>query len=161
MAGCVNFVVYGPPATAGSKRGIPYQKSKDNGGGLGVRMIHDSKRFGSWSAEVKAAAMESSDGGVVRDLWDQPIVLTMEVFRARPKSHFGSGKNSGVLKPTAPKVPTTKPDLTKVLRALEDSLTGVLFKDDSQIVAHYTRKAYCLFGTPERVVVTLSPWSEG
>ena len=61
-------------------------------------------------------------------------------------------QHSDLLRPAAPKHPTTRPDVLKLARAIEDSLTGVLWHDDSQIVSEHLRKHY---GEPARVVVTV------
>ena len=49
----------------------------------------------------------------------------------RPKGHFGTGKNAGKLKKSAPLYCSTKPDLDKLLRAVCDALwqSGVLSSD--------------------------------
>ena len=143
----VEFTVYGKPATAGSKRGIPYQKKAENGGGLGVRMIHDNKRFKSFSAEIKDAAIDAAGGQFFTDA----VFMRVCIHRVRPKNHFGS---KGRLSTRATDYPTTKPDALKVVRAIEDSLTGVLWRDDSQVVAHDLAKVW---GECEKVVVQIGP----
>jgi crossover junction endodeoxyribonuclease RusA len=60
----------------------------------------------------------------------------------RPKGHYGSGKNELTVKNSAPKYPDKKPDCTKLLRALEDALTGILWIDDSQVVRQVVGKSY-------------------
>jgi hypothetical protein len=67
------------------------------------------------------------------------------VFRfARPKGHYGSGRNAAVLKPGAPRSPAGKPDLDKVLRSTLDALGEAgCYRDDSQVVAVEAQKAYC------------------
>ena len=63
-----------------------------------------------------------------------PISLTVTFLFSHPKGDFGSGKNAGVLKCSAPILHIKRPDATKLLRCLEDALNGVIWKDDSQIV---------------------------
>ena len=46
--------------------------------------------------------------------------------------------------------PTKKPDSDKLLRAVLDSLTGVVYEDDSQVVRVFAEKQY---GLPERTEV--------
>lgn len=75
-------------------------------------------------------------------LWTEPLLLTLVFYRPRPKGHFGTGRNASRLKDSAPAYPTTMPDLTKLIRATEDGLTGVIWKDDSQVVAQQTFKLY-------------------
>lgn len=63
----------------------------------------------------------------------------MFVFQ-RPKSHFGSGKNSAVLKSSAPVHKTSKPDCTNLSKFVEDCLNGHAWVDDSQIVVSMAEK---------------------
>jgi len=56
----------------------------------------------------------------------------------RPKGHFGARG----LKPSAPAYPTVRPDVTKLLRAVEDACTGIVWRDDAQIVAQHAIKRY-------------------
>ena len=48
--------------------------------------------------------------------------------------------------------PTKKPDVDKLLRAVLDSLTGVAYEDDSQVVRGSIEKEY---GSPEKTTVTV------
>jgi Holliday junction resolvase RusA-like endonuclease len=105
-----------------------------------------------WKQQVAGAARAVV--GDHAELLTGPLLLRVDFYLARPKGHYGTGRNHGVLKLTAPAYPTTKPDATKLLRGLEDALTGVLWRDDAQIVAQYVFKHY---GTPERAVVSVSP----
>jgi len=50
--------------------------------------------------------------------------------------------NPDMVKMSAPPYPDKKPDCTKLLRALEDSLTGIIWKDDCQIVEQHVSKVY-------------------
>jgi len=60
----------------------------------------------------------------------------------RPRAHYGTGKNEYKLKASAPHWNTKAPDTTKLMRPLEDSLTGVIWKDDSQVVWQIGSKEY-------------------
>ena len=51
-------------------------------------------------------------------------------------------RKDGTLKPSAPKHPIVKPDTTKLMRALEDALTGICWRDDTQVVIQTAHKAY-------------------
>lgn len=138
MKPLVQFFVPGLAKPAGSKRGFPI-KRKD--GSLGVAMTHDNPKTKDWMADVRqhaAAAMAAHR----TSLAEGPIAVEVTFFVLRPNGHFGSGKNGHLLKPSAPEYPTTKPDLTKLWRATEDSLTGIVWKDDAQVVWQHTRKAF-------------------
>ena len=68
-----------------------------------------------------------------------PVSMTMDFYFAKP--------------PSIPKKRTemsVRPDVSKLVRATEDSLTGLLYADDAQVVESIARKHY---GTPERVEV--------
>ena len=86
-----------------------------------------------WMQEVKWAAI-SALGKI--ELITEPIELTARFYFARPQSHFGSGKNAGVLKASAPSIHAQSPDLAKLLRSLEDALTGVVWQDDKLVFSY-------------------------
>src|SRR5437867_2655341 len=79
-----------------------------------------------------------------RPLIDDAVSLDVTFYRPRPKNHYGSKG----LRPSAPDYPTTKPDRGKTLRAVEDALTGVVWRDDAQVCDGPVRKRY---GEPARV----------
>lgn len=139
----LHFIVYGRPQPAGSKRAFPVRRAS---GALGVSVTDDNPQSRDWKNAVASAAVDArprffgpDDGG---DLLDGPLVLQIRFTFARPKSHFGTGRNAGVVKPGAPEAHTVRPDCTKLLRAVEDALTGVLWRDDAQVVAQDVRKRY-------------------
>jgi Holliday junction resolvase RusA-like endonuclease len=47
-----------------------------------------------------------------------------------------------MLKASAPANHTIKPDVTKLVRSLEDSLKGIVWLDDSQVVKQSASKRY-------------------
>lgn len=130
------FFVPGIPATQGSKR--PFVNKKT---GKAI-VVEDCKQNRPWRTDVKAFASEAYDG----PLLDGPLRLTAEFRLPRPKGHYGSGRNAELVKPNSPAYPNVKPDLSKLTRALEDALKGVIWLDDSQVVAHDIRKVYALRG---------------
>ena len=68
----------------------------------------------------------------------------------RPGYHFGTGRNAGVLKDTAPAVPTGRPDLDKLVRAAIDSLAAAgVMKDDTQVGQILARKFYTSSGVDD------------
>jgi Holliday junction resolvase RusA-like endonuclease len=66
-------------------------------------------------------------------------VLEVEVVLPRPLSHR---RKDGSTAPGAPRYPITKPDATKMLRAVEDAMTGIAWLDDAQIVRQVVTKRY-------------------
>jgi crossover junction endodeoxyribonuclease RusA len=59
---------------------------------------------------------------------------------SRPKAHY---RTNGELKPSAPQHCTGRiGDLSKLVRAVEDALTGVVYDDDAQIVHLTSQRRY-------------------
>lgn len=140
----VTFTVIGHPMPGGSKKGFVHPHTKR------VVIVEDSRNK-PWRAAVAAAGLQArAEWGV--ELSDQPLHVEFTFYRARPLSHYGTGRNADTLKTNAPAHPTTRPDVLKLARAAEDSLTGVLYEDDAQIVTEILHKRW---GTPERVDITI------
>lgn len=132
----VQFAISGKPQTAGSKRAFV---NKATGKAI---VTDDNKKGKPWRADVQAAAYSAIS---LTELLDSPLILEVCFYFVRPKSHYGSGKNAKNLKASARPWPSTRPDTTKLLRAIEDALTGVLWRDDSQIVYQVAAKKYSEF----------------
>ncbi len=138
MADSIAFFVPGIPAPAGSKRAFPFRK-KD--GSLGVNVSHDNKRSRPWMSAVAEHAAEAMGD---RELITGPVSLTVLYTFPRPKGHYGTGRNSGTIKPLAPEHHVVKPDRGKLDRAIEDALTGVVYRDDAQVYIIRSTKGYVL-----------------
>ncbi len=137
--GC-SFTVFGKQEPGGSKKGKYNPKS----GRVVIRDDNDSAA--GWKLQVGMVAGVLMRG---RDPYEGPLSLHVRFFRERPKSHSGP---RGV-RPSAPRYPVTKPDATKLLRPLEDALTGIIWKDDAQIVTQHVEKRYCATGEEPRAEI--------
>lgn len=60
----------------------------------------------------------------------------------RPKSHFGTGRNSMMLKKSSPFFHTKKPDIDNLEKFAADCLNKLAWKDDSQIIILKSMKLY-------------------
>lgn len=147
MSGPIIITIYGTPQPAGSKRGF-YRGGK-------VIVTDDNAKSRPWKNLVTDACRQVYDG----PLLEGALTVTMVFFMVRPKGHYGSGKNSAKLKPSAPAWPTSKPDVLKLARGTEDALTGVLWKDDAQTAMLRLQKQYAEDGRP-RCVVTVAQMGE-
>jgi len=127
----IRFFVPGIPAPGGSKQ--PFI-SRTTGKALA---IDDCKRNPDWRAMVGWAGVEHC-----KALLAGPLRVEFYFIMPRPQSHFGSGKNAGKLKASAPEYHTTRPDTTKLIRAAEDALTGIAWRDDAQIAHQIGEKHY-------------------
>jgi Holliday junction resolvase RusA-like endonuclease len=132
----IEFFVPGIARTAGSKTAFKNPKTGK------VIVTHAGKYSKQWMDMVKFFAMQVANKMC---LLEGPIRLTLEFYKERSKSHFKArgGEPTDILKDSAPKFPTMKPDLTKLTRAVEDAVTKIIWKDDAQVVEQYTFKAYC------------------
>ena len=133
----VRFFVNGVPQPSGSKKAWAIRKA----GILTVRVAvsDDNPKSKSWKNTVASCAAEALQGS---PLITGPIRLTIEFRLPRPKGHYGTGKNSGKLRESCPKYPTTRPDSTKLLRCAEDAMTEIAWVDDAQIVEQLVIKTY-------------------
>lgn len=131
----IRFTVHGKPQQRGSKKASLIPK---RGGGfvtkngrpiVAARDMNENSK--EWMGQVRDAAANACSG----DLLAGPIRITCWFYFKRPDSHFGSGKNTGRLKPSAPEHHCSFPDLDKLMRAINDSLTGVVWRDDKQVCA--------------------------
>lgn len=68
------------------------------------------------------------------------LAVTFKFVRTRPKAHLRS--NGTVKESCELLMPTTKPDVTKLVRAAEDALTGIVWADDALIVHQVAGKRY-------------------
>jgi Holliday junction resolvase RusA-like endonuclease len=87
-----------------------------------------------------------------------PIKVCINAWFRRPKSHFGTGKNSSKLKADAPGFHVKKPDIDNVLKFVLDALNGIYWIDDAQIAEVSVVKRY---GGPPSVSVRIERLVEG
>jgi crossover junction endodeoxyribonuclease RusA len=122
--------VRGLPKPAGSKRVFLVGK-----GDARRPVVTDDCRTGKdWRAAVQHEIARAHPGAPL----DGPLELSLYFTLPRPGRHLG---RRGLL-PSAPTHPTTKPDVTKLVRAVEDAATGLLWRDDSQVVTQTATKRY-------------------
>jgi Holliday junction resolvase RusA-like endonuclease len=68
------------------------------------------------------------------------VAVGISCVLERVKSHYGTGKNSGILKASAPGYP--RADVDNLAKGVLDALTGHAWKDDSQVVELSISKTY-------------------
>lgn len=133
----MRFTIYGQAEPAGSKRAFVV-KGK-------ARVTDANRKSAPWKQEVASKGAEQMAG---RPLYEGALAVTFAIYVPRPQGHYGK---KGLL-PSARLYPTVKPDLLKLARGLEDALTGICWRDDSQIVVEHLYKQY---GEPARVEVEI------
>jgi hypothetical protein len=153
----LSFEVRGVPAPQGSKR---YFGASESGK---TRVAESSARVKPWRTDVRAAAERALDDrypwqgmeNPPRDrLWTEPVLVEMLFYLPRPMAHYRTGRNADVLRDTAPRYPAgTTNDLDKLIRAVLDALTGMVWSDDGHVVGLYVTKLYSHQGKPPGVSV--------
>ena len=128
MTAPVEVEVAGLPAPQGSKVRTRY----------GMREA--SKAVGPWRDAVRTECQKVMGE---RPPLGCPVVVHIEFRLPRPKNHFGSGRNAGIVKASSPLFPAGQPDLDKLCRAVLDGLTaGGAWNDDGQVVHLHASKDY-------------------
>jgi Holliday junction resolvase RusA-like endonuclease len=133
----ISFTAYGRPRPAGSKKFVGFI---DHGPKKGrPLLVDDSGHKGRmWRRTVQRAAREVYNGRPLE--W--PMRMRVDFYFRRPKLHYVGNNRGGRLKDSAPSEHVTKPDTTKLLRSIEDALTGIVYVDDSAIVSQLASKHY-------------------
>lgn len=134
----VDFYIVGTPAPQGSKKGF-YNKKTGR-----VQMVESSKQVRPWRNDVMQALFTDDDHPQRRyPKLEGPVMVQLDFYFHRPASHYGTGRNSGVLKKSAPRWPSVRPDLDKLARSTLDGLGQAgLFEDDSRVVEMTLIKHY-------------------
>ena len=116
----IEFTVYGAPVPQGSKRLLR---------GNIVDMAKPELR--SYRQDLHVTALQAMEGA---SPFLEPVSVRIMFSIPRPKSHYGTGRNSHIQKPNLPIAPAKTPDIDKLARAVLDALTGAAFRDDAQVV---------------------------
>jgi len=129
----ITFFVPGMPVAKGSAKSFYNAKAHKI-----VTMQDNREKQKPWASMISYCAQEA---GCKMSL--SPIILSLDFRMPRPKSHYGTGKNAATLKPSAPHLHTSTPDIDKLIRCTMDALTGIAWKDDRQVAwLHHVSKNY-------------------
>ena len=111
----------------------------------GRAFVKQSPKMLDWRERLAEAARVQTPEVYVAD---GPLLLTARFRLPRPKS--------AKKRATGEQLAAKRPDLSKLVRAVEDALTGVWFRDDSLIVEEHVSKCVCADG--ERPGVDVELW---
>ena len=132
--------VNGIPAPQGSKRHV--------GGG---RMVESSAAVGPWREAIRSEIQDALEGGE-HGFPEGPVTVFATFYLKRSQGHYGTGRNSHLLKPSAPAYPAIRPDLDKLARAVLDAIVmGGAIGDDKQVVTLEVTKLYASLSEPPGV----------
>ena len=104
----------------------------------GHARAYDPEKSRNYKAYVKLLATQAmKDSGFT--MIEGPCCLSIDAYFAVPKSKskkFREAALSGL------EYPTKKPDIDNIVKALQDALNGLAYKDDSSIVFLSVAKCY-------------------
>lgn len=127
-------LIPGEPAPKGSKRAFYSPALKR------AVLVEASAKTKPWMSLVswRAAEVLGDDRG-----YRGPVAAGLEFQMKRPKGHYRTGKNAGILKDSSPVIHTKKPDIDKLQRSTFDGLTqGGAYLDDNQVFAAVVTQKY-------------------
>jgi crossover junction endodeoxyribonuclease RusA len=136
----VAFTVLGRPVPQGSLQAHVRK---------GKATVHyqSGSELGVWRSQVATAAHSAWGDTVYGGTFSIGMLFTMR----RPRSHYADLQGS--IKPQyVQALPNVKPDLDKLVRAILDALTGIVWHDDGQVCMLLAWKEY---GEQTGVQVTL------
>jgi Holliday junction resolvase RusA-like endonuclease len=123
----LEFMVLGEPTPEGSTRAF-YIKKLDRT----VTTHQNKKELGAWRNRVATEAQHALEGREWTSDSCSAYIVEVEFVLSRPASV-----------PVHRRIhPIVKPDIDKLVRAINDALTGILFADDCQVVSLSVRKTY-------------------
>ena len=143
MTPVVSFTVRGIPQSQGSKRAFIPRGSKR------AVVTESNKKLKPWRTQVTEEASEAYSGQPLTG----PVALRCVFYFQRPASHTKA-------KRACPWV-QTKPDWEKIARGVGDALTGIIWRDDSQVAYAVVEKRYAEGEHLPGVEVTISELTEG
>ena len=137
MMESVSFRVNGNPAPKGSWSRMP------NGAMLPAGTAASRKKYNDWRNDIRYAAIEAMGpanpyGGCVRLIAQFDLPYPVSSIR---KWQWGWWPH------------IKQPDIDKLLRALLDALTGIVWVDDSQVAFSAVNKVYAWNGRPGAHIV--------
>ena len=136
----LEFWVYGEPKPQGSKKAFVNPRTQR------AVLVESSKGLRPWRQDLSATAMAERPHGW--ELLDGAIALELEFRLPRRKKH---GRRA-----CTPDDAAVRPDSSKLLRAVEDALSGVLIWDDARITDHVIRKRIADVGQSPGVRIRIS-----
>lgn len=147
----MEVLVYSPAAAMGSKKAFVNKRT-----GRAVVVDDRKEKLRSFQAEMKDAMRAVKPAEPLRGAARVQIIFWIK----RPQGHFGTGRNAGVLKDSAPVFPCVTPDQDKVERAILDCMSGIWLIDDKQVCDCRVQKRYVGLAEEERVWVRVQMMGE-
>lgn len=144
----VAFNVKGAPVPQGSV--VAHAARRKDGSHYATIHYEVGTKLHAWRRAIGVAA---------REVWGDeltfgPVALTISFQIARPLSHY-RGLEKLIRESHIGDVPDGRPDLDKLIRAVLDSLTDIVYADDAQVTYVVASKVYAAEGGVEIIVDAL------
>lgn len=136
----VSFVVHGEPVAQGRP------KFTTRGG---FARAYDPPKSKHYKQTVACVATEAMNG---REPFKGACNMLLRAFFAMPKSMHRRRT------PTAATRKTTKPDISNVVKGVEDAISGIVYEDDNLLYSVAAEKWWAAQG--EQASVQVSVWEE-
>lgn len=125
--------------------GIPQQQGSKRHVGRGI-MIEANKELPRWRRDAILQCQTS------QAKYTGPVMVDVTFWFPRPASHYGTGRNAGTVRATAPLVKTSAPDLDKLQRAVGDVLTQSGLLLDDRLIVEWSARKWWTSQVPQAVV---------
>lgn len=122
----ISFTVYGEPVAQGRPRAAAVN---------GQVVMYDPQKSRDYKYYVRLAAAQHKPPKPL----EGELEVVIDVYRSIPKS---MPKRKRQLALQGKIRPVTKPDVDNYVKAIKDALSGIIWKDDKQVVSLTVRKWY-------------------
>ena len=129
----MTITIAGVPAPGGSKRAL-WKHGR-------IVVFDDAKNHRAWRKTCQVAARDAMER---RAVLEGALRVLFQFTMPRPKRLTRCTR------------PVVRPDTTKLVRAVEDALTGIVWRDDAQITTQIAVKRYATAEVPVGCVVLIA-----
>ena len=126
----LTLTVYGVPRPKGSRKFFRHGGSTES-----------SRHVAGWMTLVASVASRVLAEQADPTIRTTPLTVSVAFYLPRPQRLKGDAAH------------TTRPDLDKLVRAVFDALTGVIWRDDAQVCRVLAAKQYAAAGAVPHVVI--------
>ena len=117
--------------------GCPVPKGRARSAVIHGRVVHYTpKPTKDYESLARSYAMQAM---AKRKVMDGPVFLAVRFYLPIPESWSKKKKESALCLAISP---ITKPDLSNLVKAVEDAMNGVVWRDDSQVTCMQVEKFY-------------------
>ncbi len=140
----LTFTVLGKSETKGSARAFMRKGAKF------PVVVNDNPKAKEWQRRIADEAARVLAESKQQPFGDGPIAMDIGFYLQRPK-RFLIAKWAHVDVPCL-----TTPDFDKAVRVVADALSGLVYRDDRQVVKADIHKHYCAAGEVPRCEITVT-----